>query len=214
LTGFSRVEVLATSYFSNALERRFVQPDLLRLRPCNRRRNSALTDAYGIDSYTSLVRTSGGLARLLLETVAVRAAQRVLEHYPQVRRLRLRLARPDPPEVDAHEDAVELTLDGSQISRTGVGSPMTAEVPALRAPMIPSDMRAASSRGGAYDANVHDVVVIGGGNAALVAALTARRAAQDVLLLERAPAWIRRGIAVTRAIPAALVGRTTGVRRS
>ncbi len=41
---------------------------------------------------------------------------------------------------------------------------------------------------------VHDVVVIGGGNAGLVAAISARRAgAQDVLLLERAPAWIRGG---------------------
>lgn len=41
---------------------------------------------------------------------------------------------------------------------------------------------------------MHDVVVIGGGNAALVAALAARRGgAQDVLLLERAPAWMRGG---------------------
>src|SRR5439155_15016321 len=41
---------------------------------------------------------------------------------------------------------------------------------------------------------MHDVVVIGGGNAALVAAMAARRGgAQDVLLLERAPAWMRGG---------------------
>src|SRR5579859_1351444 len=41
---------------------------------------------------------------------------------------------------------------------------------------------------------MHDVVVVGGGNAALVAAIAARRAgAGDVVLLERAPTWIRGG---------------------
>jgi len=41
---------------------------------------------------------------------------------------------------------------------------------------------------------MHDVVVVGGGNAALIAAIAARRAgADDVLLLERAPTWIRGG---------------------
>jgi tricarballylate dehydrogenase len=41
---------------------------------------------------------------------------------------------------------------------------------------------------------MHDVVVVGGGNAALVAAMAARRGgAQDVLVLERAPAWMRGG---------------------
>jgi tricarballylate dehydrogenase len=40
---------------------------------------------------------------------------------------------------------------------------------------------------------VHDVIVVGGGNAGLVAALSARHAAQRVLLLERAPAWLRGG---------------------
>ena len=45
----------------------------------------------------------------------------------------------------------------------------------------------ASSR---IDAPVHDVLVIGGGNAALCAALTAREAGVSVLMLESAPrAW-------------------------
>ena len=38
-----------------------------------------------------------------------------------------------------------------------------------------------------------DVVVIGGGNAALVSALTARHSARHVLMLERAPMWLRGG---------------------
>jgi len=41
--------------------------------------------------------------------------------------------------------------------------------------------------------SVHDVIVVGGGNAGLVAALAARHGAQKVLLLERAPAWRRGG---------------------
>jgi dihydroneopterin aldolase len=53
----------------------------------------------------------GGPPRLLLETVAVQAAQRIVEHYPLVRQVRLRLARPDPPGLDADEEAVEVTLD-------------------------------------------------------------------------------------------------------
>jgi tricarballylate dehydrogenase len=39
----------------------------------------------------------------------------------------------------------------------------------------------------------YDVIVVGGGNAGLVAAISARHGADRVLLLERAPAWIRGG---------------------
>jgi tricarballylate dehydrogenase len=39
----------------------------------------------------------------------------------------------------------------------------------------------------------YDVVVVGGGNAGLVAAISAREAASSVLLLERAPKWRRGG---------------------
>ncbi len=39
----------------------------------------------------------------------------------------------------------------------------------------------------------YDVIVVGGGNAGLVAALSARHGAERVLLLERAPAWLRGG---------------------
>ena len=40
---------------------------------------------------------------------------------------------------------------------------------------------------------VYDVIVVGGGNAALVAAIAAKHRAERVLLLERAPEWIRGG---------------------
>ncbi len=40
---------------------------------------------------------------------------------------------------------------------------------------------------------MHDVVVVGGGNAGLVAAISAREAGASVLLLERAPRWQRGG---------------------
>jgi uncharacterized protein YcbX len=39
----------------------------------------------------------------------------------------------------------------------------------------------------------YDVVVVGGGNAGLVAAISARHIADSVLLLERAPAWSELG---------------------
>ena len=53
--------------------------------------------------------------------------------------------------------------------------------------------RGAEPLGGRAAPEVWDVVVIGGGNAALVAALTARHHVQHVLVLERAPQWLRGG---------------------
>src|SRR4030088_379106 len=52
-----------------------------------------------------------GPPRLLLETVAVDVARLVLERYPSVGRVSLRLAKPDPPGIDAAEEVVEVALD-------------------------------------------------------------------------------------------------------
>ena len=63
-----------------------------------------------------------------------------------------------------------------------------------RAPVQQSASSTASDAiGGPSAPEVWDVVVIGGGNAALVAALTARHAVRHVLVLERAPMWLRGG---------------------
>jgi dihydroneopterin aldolase len=56
----------------------------------------------------------GGQPRLLLETVAVDVARLVLERYPSTSRVTLRLAKPDPPDLDAAEEVVEVALDRRQ----------------------------------------------------------------------------------------------------
>jgi dihydroneopterin aldolase len=47
---------------------------------------------------------------LLLETVAVQTARAILHEYPSVASVRLRVAKPEPPGLDAAEESVELTL--------------------------------------------------------------------------------------------------------
>jgi NADPH-dependent 2,4-dienoyl-CoA reductase/sulfur reductase-like enzyme len=59
-----------------------------------------------------------------------------------------------------------------------------------------SDLASIAVAGSATTTGLHDpwdVIVIGGGNAALVAAMTARRLVKRVLLLERAPEFMRGG---------------------
>jgi dihydroneopterin aldolase len=52
-----------------------------------------------------------GPPRLLLETVAVDVVKLVLERYPSVLRVSLRLAKPEPPDLDAAEEVVKVALD-------------------------------------------------------------------------------------------------------
>jgi dihydroneopterin aldolase len=51
-----------------------------------------------------------GPPRLLLETMAVHAARLVLERYPLVQEVRLRVAKSEPAGLDAAEEAVSVRL--------------------------------------------------------------------------------------------------------
>jgi dihydroneopterin aldolase len=63
------------------------------------------------DLATAVREIVGGPPRLLLETVAVDAARLVLDRYPSVSRVSLRVAKPEPPGLDAAEEVVEIALD-------------------------------------------------------------------------------------------------------
>ena len=63
------------------------------------------------DLATAVREIVGGPPRLLLETVAVDVARLVLDRYPSVSRVTLRLAKPEPPGLDTAEEVVEVALD-------------------------------------------------------------------------------------------------------
>jgi 7,8-dihydroneopterin aldolase/epimerase/oxygenase len=52
-------------------------------------------------------------SRHLLETVAVQAALEILRRYVRVHEVRLRLAKAEPPGLEAAEEAVEVRLAGT-----------------------------------------------------------------------------------------------------
>ena len=51
-----------------------------------------------------------GPSRTLLERLAFEVAQALLQHFPEVTVVRVRVAKPEPPGLDAREEAVELEL--------------------------------------------------------------------------------------------------------
>lgn len=76
----------------------------------------SLSDSYAdvvdLAALAACVReTVSAPPRLLLETLTVHAARLVLDRFPSVLKVRLRLAKPEPPGLDAAEEAVEVTLD-------------------------------------------------------------------------------------------------------
>jgi dihydroneopterin aldolase len=76
----------------------------------------ALSDSYAdvvdLAALAACVReTVSAPPRLLLETVTVHAARLVLDRFPSVLKVRLRLAKTEPPGLDAAEEAVDVTLD-------------------------------------------------------------------------------------------------------
>lgn len=58
----------------------------------------------------------GGESRALLETLAVQAAREVLRRFPMAEEVRLRLAKPDPPGIDAAEEAVSVELSRGMLA--------------------------------------------------------------------------------------------------
>jgi dihydroneopterin aldolase len=62
---------------------------------------------------TTVREVVSGQSRALLETLAVEVARDVLRRFPAVREVCVRLAKPDPPGLQATEEAVEVTLGRS-----------------------------------------------------------------------------------------------------
>lgn len=52
-----------------------------------------------------------GPSRAILETVTLEIVRAILERFPPVAAVRVRLAKLDPPGLEATEEAIEITLD-------------------------------------------------------------------------------------------------------
>lgn len=74
-------------------------------------RSDQLGDALDFAALAAAVRGEvGGQPRTLLERVAFDVAQTILRRFPPADAVRVRLAKPDPPGLDAAEEAVALEL--------------------------------------------------------------------------------------------------------
>jgi dihydroneopterin aldolase len=75
-----------------------------------------LHDALDLAGLADAVRgVIGGTSRALLETLAVQAAREVLSRFPAAEEVHLRLAKPEPPGIDAVEEAVSVDLTRSML---------------------------------------------------------------------------------------------------
>jgi dihydroneopterin aldolase len=67
-------------------------------------------DTVDLADLAQTVRESLAEPRLLLETAAVHAARAVIQRYPRVNDVDLRVGKPEPAGLDAAEEAVRVRL--------------------------------------------------------------------------------------------------------
>ena len=73
--------------------------------------SDAYADVVDLADLAAFVRESvAAQRRRLLETIAVHAARGVLQRYPAVDRVRLRVIKPEPAGLDAADESVTLRL--------------------------------------------------------------------------------------------------------
>jgi dihydroneopterin aldolase len=74
-------------------------------------RSDDLAGAVDLAALAATVReVVGGASRVLLETVVLAIAEVVLERFPALEEVRVRVRVPEPPGLDAAEEAIEVTL--------------------------------------------------------------------------------------------------------
>ena len=74
-------------------------------------RSDALADALDFAALAATAReVVGGPSRALLETLAVDVARAVFGRFPTAAEARVRVAKPEPPGLDADQESVEVTV--------------------------------------------------------------------------------------------------------
>ena len=74
-------------------------------------RSDDMADAVDIAELVTTVRDLvGGPPSQLLESLVVRCAEALLERFPRIDTVEVRIAKPDPPGLDAAEEVVEVSL--------------------------------------------------------------------------------------------------------
>jgi dihydroneopterin aldolase len=74
-------------------------------------RSDDLARAVDLAALAATVReVVGGASRVLLETVVVAIAEALMSRFPELEEVRVRVRVPEPPGLDAGEEAIEVTL--------------------------------------------------------------------------------------------------------